>query len=187
MKKVLLILSLSLFVMITHSCKKPPIPSPIEDIAGGGSGSGGGSGGGTGEVEVSPYVGTWSYSSIDLKNGTLGIAGQNLGSFEGVGKNIVGSVVITENPNQYTTTVSFTAEVSVFGQGQDIPVEKKTSSGTWTEANGEIVLTDDSGQKIDIISSTSSKIVFAGNFSESFDIQFGSVEANSDVEFTITK
>lgn len=185
MKKVLLILSLSFFVIVTHSCKKPPLPSPIEDNSDGGSGTG--SGGGSEEEEVSPYVGTWNYSSIDLKNGTLAIAGQNIGSFEGAGKNIVGSVVISENPDRYTTTVSFTAEVSLLGQSQDISVETRTSSGTWTEANGEIALTDDSGQKIDIISSTSSKIVFAGNFSESFDIQFGSVDANSDVEFTITK
>ncbi|MDA8886254.1 hypothetical protein N9I68_01605 [Bacteroidia bacterium] len=184
MKKYIVIVVLGLFTFGVQSCKKPPLPVLDEptDTSGGGSG-----GGVEEEVKVSPYVGTWDYSKIDLKNGTLSLMGQDIGEFIGVGRDISGKVIITEKPNRYTTDLSFTAAVTVFGQEQELPVDKQTSSGTWTEANGEISLTDDGGQPIGILSSTSSKIVFTGNFTEAIDVQFGSIEANSDVEFTITK
>ena len=48
MKKFLLILGLSVFVVAMDSCKKPPLPIITDtDSTGGGSGSGGGSGGGS--------------------------------------------------------------------------------------------------------------------------------------------
>ena len=180
--------------MAIQSCKKPPLPVVQEDTTGG-SGSGSGSGGGGEEEEEelpSEYVGTWSYTNIDLTNGTLSTQGQEVGTFTGKGSSITGEVVIKENPNTYSTDLTFTADVaaSIFGQvqNQEIPVDKQTSSGTWTESNGEITLTDNSGQNIGILSSTSSKIVFTGNFTEDVAItQQFVLEANSDVEFTITK
>ena len=74
MKKVLLLLSLSLFLIVTHSCKKPPLPVMEEEMnTGEGNGSGGGTG--TGEVEVSEFVGKWDYTKVDLTNGILEIDG----------------------------------------------------------------------------------------------------------------
>ena len=143
--------------------------------------------GGGGEVEVSPYVGSWDYTKIDLTNGTLQLMGNDLGEFTGSGKDIKGELTISENPNVYSTNVAFTAGITVFGTERDIEVEKRSSTGTWTENAGEISLKDDNGNQVGVISSTSSKIVFTGNFTESIDIQFGSIDANSDVEFTVEK
>lgn len=180
MKKTLLFLALSTALLINEGCNKPPVPEviPIQttDSLGGG-----------GQVEVSPYVGSWGYDKIELTNGVLEIMGNELGDFEGTGSDIIGEVVITENPNIYSTTLSFTADISVFGQAQSLPVDKQTSGGTWTESNGEITLVDDSGKDIAVVSSTSSLIVFTGVFTENIDAQFGSIDATSDVVFTISK
>ncbi|MFB1003741.1 MAG: hypothetical protein QMC70_06355 [Bacteroidia bacterium] len=194
MKKILLLVSLSLFIIATQSCKKPPLPAVEEEMnTGGGNGSGGGtgSGGGSGEVEVSEFVGTWDYTKVDLTNGILEIMGNEIGTFTGTGSKLVGEVVITENPNNYTTSVSFTAiiDADLGGQQQeqqsDVPTQ--ASSGTWTESNGEITLTDDNGQDIAIVSSSSSKIVFSGEFSTQIPSQFFTLDATSDVVFTIEK
>jgi hypothetical protein len=183
MKKIVSILAFALILIGTQSCQKPPLPV-IDDTPTGGGGTGG-------EVKVSPYVGTWNYTKIELKNGTLGVMGNDVGTFTGTGSAIVGEVVITEKPNKYTTDVSFTANVNaVLGgqtQKQTIPIDKQTSSGTWTESNGQITLTDANGQAIAILSSTSSKIVFEGTFATQIPAQFFTIDATSDVEFTITK
>ncbi len=184
MKNLFLILSLSLFVVAISSCKKPPVPV-IEDV----DNSGGGSGGGN---EPSAYVGTWEYSKIVLTNGVLNLMGNDVGTFTGTGSSIVGEVVISENPNVYSTEIAFNADVDavIFGQTQpqQIPVEKTTSTGTWTESGGNISLKDDSGKSIAIISSTSSKIVFSGNFANQLELGPGfAIDATSDVEFTIEK
>jgi len=193
MKKLVFVLSLSV-VVGTYSCRKPQVPVIEEDTnSGSGNGNGNGGGGeGEGEELTSDYVGTWDYTNIDLKNGTLESMGQDFGTFTGEGTDLDGMVVITENPNIYTTEITFTADVDVdiFGQeqNQQIPVDKQTSSGTWTEDNGEITLTDDNGNKIGILSSSPSKIVFTGNFNNEVPLtpQFV-LDANSDVEFTIAK
>lgn len=190
MKKVLLLLSLSLFLIVTHSCKKPPLPVMEEEMnTDEGNGSGGGTG--TGEVEVSEFVGKWDYTKVDLTNGILEIMGNEIGTFTGTGSKLVGEVVITENPNNYTTSLSFTANIDADLGGQqqeqqsDVPTQ--ASSGTWTESNGEITLTDDKGQDIAIVSSSSSKIVFSGEFSTQIPSQFFTLDATSDVVFTIEK
>lgn len=190
MKKLVFVLSLSVLVIGVYSCRKPQVPV-IEEDTNGGSG-GGNAGGGGGEELTSEYVGTWDYTNIDLKNGTLESMGQDFGTFTGKGSDLDGVVVITENPNVYTTEITFTADVDVvvFGQeqNQELPVDKQTSSGTWTEDNGEITLTDDNGNEIGILSSSPSKIIFTGNFNSEVPVAAQFVlDANSDVEFTITK
>ncbi len=178
MKNILYILTISVFVALNMGCKKPPVPSIDKSTTN------------TTEEEeeiISPYVGDWSYSSISLTNGTLSIMGQDLGTFTGEGADIVGGVTITQNPNKYTTSVSFTANINVLGAEQQLPVDTRTSSGTWTESGGKISLKDDSGQSITVISSTNSEIVFSGAFKESIDAPFGSIDATSDVVFTIVK
>ena len=80
--------------------------------------------------------------------------------------------------------ISLTVRALFFNQQQSLPVDRKNSSGTWTEANGEITLKDDNGNDVGVISSTSSKIVFTGEFTEQIDAQFGSIDATSDVIFT---
>lgn len=179
MKKILLLIALGTVLLVHESCKKPPVPEvkPVDttDTTGGE------------EEEVSPYVGTWDYDKIELTNGVLEIMGNEIGDFEGTGSDIVGEVVIAEKPNTYTTSLSFTADIAVFGQNQSLPVDRQTSKGTWTETDGEITLVDDSGKKIAILSSSSSKIVFTGQFTQTINAQFGSIDATSDVVFTITK
>ncbi len=182
MKNTLLLLALGAVLLINESCQKPPVPIIIP--AGNTTDT---TGGGGQEEEVSPYVGSWSYDKIELTNGVLEIMGNEIGTFEGAGSDITGEVLITENPNKYTTILSFTADISVFGQAQSLPVDKQTSGGTWTESNGEITLVDDSGKNIAVVSSTSSMIVFTGEFTETIDAQFGSIDATSDVVFTIVK
>ncbi|MBT8328017.1 MAG: hypothetical protein KJP21_09870 [Bacteroidia bacterium] len=184
MKKLLVLLSLSLFVVAISSCKKPPLPI-IEEVENNGGGSGG-------EDEISPFVGSWNYTKINLTNGILEFMGNEIGTFEGTGSKIVGEVIISESPNVYSTEISFTADVDAmfFGQTQpqQIPVEKTTSTGTWTESGGNISLTDDNGNAIAVISSTSSKIVFTGNFANQLELGPNFLlDATSDVEFTIEK
>ena len=182
MKNTLLIISLSFFVFGSQSCKKPPLPiidNTVTDTNG------------TGEVIASPYIGTWNYTNIDLKNGILNVSGSDVGTFTGKGTDIVGKVVITEKPNRYTTEVAFTANIdAVFGgqsQAQTAPVNKQTSAGTWVETNGKITLTDDTGKSIAVLSSTSSRIIFSGSFTTQIPVQFFTIDATSDVEFTINK
>lgn len=172
----------ALFVVtatLLSACLKPELPQEKD------------TGGSDGQT-TSAYVGEWDYTSIVLTNGTLSAQGQNLGTFDGDGVDIVGKVVITQDPNIYTTTLEFTADIeaTVFGQTfpQQIPVEQRTSSGTWSEVNGNIKLVDDNGNDVEVISSSSSSIQFRGNFTESVTVggQF-SMDANSDVIFTIQK
>lgn len=188
MKKILILLTLSLTVAATQSCKKPPLPVLEEPVNTGGNGSGEEE---EEEEEPSPFVGTWSYTKIDLTNGSLEAMGNEVGEFTGTGKDIDGEVVISENPNRYTTDLDFTAEIEfdLFGQTQtqDSPIDNQASSGTWTETDGQIVLTDDSGQEIGILSSSESRIVFTGEFSTQIPLQFFTIDATSDVVFTIEK
>lgn len=184
MKNIFLIIAVTFFIFGSQSCKKPPLPI-VDDTITDTTGTGGG------EVKVSPYVGTWNYTNIDLKNGILNVMGNDVGTFTGKGSEIVGKVVITEKPNRYTTEVAFTANINaVFGgqsQAQTAPVNKQTSAGTWVETNGKITLTDDGGKSIAVLSSTSSKIIFSGSFTTQIPVQFFTIDATSDVEFTITK
>ncbi len=167
----------------TLSCKKPLVPTK-KDKTEVGDGN---------EEKPSAFVGTWDYTKIDLSDGKLTLQGQEVGSFTGNGKNIVGEVVISENPNVYSTELQFTAAVDIdLGfqtQQQDMPVEKRTSTGTWTESNGQISLKDDNGNNVTIISSSDSKIVFSGNFTEKLNFeQLGfALDANADATFTIEK
>ena len=188
MKNIFLIIAVTLFVFGSQSCKKPPLPI-IDDTTKDTTGTGGGTGGG--EVKVSPYVGTWNYTKIDLKNGILNVMGNDVGTFTGKGTDIVGKVVINEKPNRYSTGVAFTANIdAVLGgqsQAQTAPVNKQTSAGTWVETNGKITLTDDGGKPIAVLSSTSSEIIFSGSFTTQIPVQFFTIDATSDVEFTINK
>jgi hypothetical protein len=188
MKNIFLIIAVTLFVFGSQSCKKPPLPI-IDDTTKDTTGTGGGTGGG--EVKVSPYVGTWNYTKIDLKNGILNVMDNDVGTFTGKGTDIVGKVVITEKPNRYSTEVAFTANIdAVLGgqsQAQTAPVNKQTSAGTWVETNGKITLTDDGGKPIAVLSSTSSEIIFSGSFTTQIPVQFFTIDATSDVEFTINK
>jgi hypothetical protein len=188
MKNIFLIIAVTLFIFGSQSCKKPPLPI-IDDTTKDTTGTGGGTGGG--EVKVSPYVGTWNYTKIDLKNGILNVMDNDVGTFTGKGTDIVGKVVITEKPNRYSTEVAFTANIdAVLGgqsQAQTAPVNKQTSAGTWVETNGKITLTDDGGKPIAVLSSTSSEIIFSGSFTTQIPVQFFTIDATSDVEFTINK
>jgi len=188
MKNIFLIIAVTLFIFGSQSCKKPPLPI-IDDSTKDTTGTGGGTGGG--EVKVSPYVGTWNYTKIDLKNGILNVMDNDVGTFTGKGTDIVGKVVITEKPNRYSTEVAFTANIdAVLGgqsQAQTAPVNKQTSAGTWVETNGKITLTDDGGKPIAVLSSTSSEIIFSGSFTTQIPVQFFTIDATSDVEFTINK
>jgi hypothetical protein len=88
MKKLVFVLLLSVLVIGTYSCRKPQVPVIEEDTNGGN--------GGGGEELTSDYVGTWDYTKIDLKNGTLESMGQDFGTFTGMGTDLDGRVVITE-------------------------------------------------------------------------------------------
>ena len=194
MKKISIIFFLGLLIPIVQSCKKPPLPV-IEENQNSidTSGNSGGNSGNNGEdVEVSPFVGDWDYTKIDLTNGTLSFMAQEAGTFTGKGIDINGSVSFSENPNRYTTDVSFTADVAVVAggqqQNQEIPVDRVQTQGTWTENNGKISLVDDDGTKIQVISNSNTQIVFSGNFTEKVEFnQFVTLDANSDVIFTIEK
>ena len=193
MKKITIILFLGLLTPIFHSCKKPPLHLVEEgrnstDTTGnnnGGNNNGGG-------VEVSPFVGEWDYTKIDLTNGVLSFRGQQAGTFTGKGSDITGKVTFSENPNRYTTDLSFTADVIAEFTGQQldqaIPVQRVQTQGTWSESDGKIALVDDNENIVQIISNTNTQIVFSGNFTEQVEInQFVTLDANSDVIFTIEK
>ena len=185
MKQLFALISLALLLNVSTSCNKPPLPVLQEET---GTNTGGG---GTGTT-VSPFVGTWNYTKVEMQNGTLSFMGNAVGTFVGAGSDIVGQVILTEKPNRYTTQLAFTAniDVTVFGQQQkqSLPVDQTSNSGTWTEANGKITLTDDKGSAIDVISSNSNQIIFTGNFTQSIAAGQGlTLNANSDVVFTITK
>ena len=191
MKKISIIFFLGLLIPIVQSCKKPPLPVIEENQNP--TDTSGNSGGNNGEdVKVSSFVGDWDYTKIDLTNGTLSFMAQEAGTFTGKGIDINGSVSFSENPNRYTTDVSFTADVAVVAggqqQNQEIPVDRVQTQGTWTENNGIISLVDDDGTKIQVISNTNTQIVFSGNFTEKVEFnQFVTLDANSDVIFTIEK
>ena len=191
MRKLNVILLLSLLMPIVHSCKKPPLPI-IEEGKNTTDTTGNNGGGNGGSVEVSPFVGEWDYTKIDLTNGVLTFRGQEAGTFTGKGSNISGNVTFSENPNRYTTDLIFRADVVAEFAGQqqnfEIPVERVQTQGTWSENNGKISLVDDNGNNVQIISNTNSQIVFSGNFTEQIPInQFATLDANSDVVFTIEK
>ena len=181
MKKIFFIAFVTILTVGINGCKKPPLPIIEEEPANGGDSN-----------EPSPFVGTWQYSNIDLSDGELKVMGNTVGSFEGKGSAINGKVVLTENPNEYTTELAFTADIiaTFFGQSQpqQIPVDKRTSSGTWTEENGTITLNDENGNEITVLSSSKSQIVFTGDFTEQLSLGGGfNVDALANVEFTIRK
>lgn len=187
MKKQLIYTLCFILVSGLFACKKPPLPRPDE-----GNTENTEESNNEEENQPSPFIGTWDYTEILLSNGTLSFMNNNAGTFIGSGSSIVGKVVLTENPNRYTTNLVFTADLNItfFGQTQQqsVPVDPQTSSGTWTENNGEISLTDDSGNPIAVISSTENRIVFTGNFNQQLQVgpQFA-LDANADVQFTIEK
>lgn len=160
-----------------NACKKPPVPENKDDN--------------NKEETPSEYVGTWSYNKIIMSNGSLKAQNQSVGTFNGTGKDIVGSIEVSENPNVFSAELEYTAalNITVFGQTQqtDFPVEKRTLTGTWKVVNGKIELTADDSTPITVISSTSSEIVFTGAFTEKVTYGQFSLDAVSDVEFTVVK
>lgn len=179
-------ISIVLFCLVIAfaACKKPPIPQK-KDIENQGET-------GNENNEPSKYAGEWDYSKIEMTDGELSAQGQTLGSFEGIGKDIVGNVVVTENPNRFTAELEYTAALtlSIFGQSipRDMPVEKRVISGDWTEVNGQIVLDPDDGSEIEVLSSSANKVVFVGVFTEKIALgQQFNFDAISDVEITIEK
>jgi hypothetical protein len=168
----------------TIGCNKPPLPTLDETDTSGGTGGGG--------TQPSEFVGTWDYSEIDLSDGSLSFMGNEVGTFVGTGTKISGTMILTENPNTYTSNVSFTAslDVTLFGQTneQEIPVDKRVNTGTWTESNGQISLVDDVEGNVTVLSSSANEIVFTGEFEEQIQAGQGfNLDAISDVEFTLTK
>ncbi len=178
MKKTVLNFTILAFLVaiIGAGCNKPEVPTNEEKDDNTEE-----------ENKVSEYVGTWNYTSILLKNGQLLFMGNEVGTFTGEGKEIEGTIEMTENPNVYTTTVEFVAEISVFMNQQEIPVEPRTTSGTWEEVDGKLVLTQDDGTVINVLFSSPDEIVFEGNFTEQITIQLGTIDAKSDLEFTVAK
>jgi hypothetical protein len=175
---------LSFFIVFSLACKKPPIPVKSDKEKDGKEDSTG--------TKTSPYVGTWSYDKIEMTNGQLLLQGQAFGTFDGTGKEIVGSIVVSENPNRFEAVLAYTAalNLTIFGQVQqsDFPVDERTLEGSWTESNGKINLIADDGTKITVVSSSSSQIVFQGTFNEQVPLgQQFSLDATSDVEFTVSK
>jgi hypothetical protein len=168
-------------VFVLSACLKPPVPQPKDDANNGNNNE---------ELE-SVFPGTWTYHKIIMTNGTLKGAQQELGTFNGIGKDIKGSFEISEDPNTFTTTLEYTAAVNmtIFGQTQqtDMPVQERTVTGTWTESNGELSLKADDGSTVDVKSSSASQIVFSGTFLEQMTLGQFSVDAEADVEFTLVK
>ncbi len=178
MKFSWMILALVL-VLGQAACNKPSIPIPDDKEDSGNKGP-------------SIYVGTWEYTMIDMSNGTLSAQGQALGTFKGSGKDMIGTVVVTENPNRFVAELEYTAALtlSIFNQSlqQEVPVEKRIITGDWSEKNGEISLKADDGSDIEVISSTANKVVFKGEFTEKLAVgQQFNFDAVSDVQVTIEK
>ena len=75
---------MGLLIPIIHSCKKPPLPI-IEEVENPRDTTGNNNGGNNngGGVEVSPFVGDWDYTQIDLTTGVLSFRGQQAGTFSG--------------------------------------------------------------------------------------------------------
>lgn len=179
MKKLLYLV---LVLSVLASCKKPPVPIKKSDSNTEDSGT----------VKVSPYVGNWSYQSITMSNGIIKVQGQNFGTFSGTGKDIVGSIKVTANPNRFHAEIAYTAalDITVFGQTQqqDFPIDNRTMEGSWTEQNGKIELIADDGTPITMISSSSTEIVFGGKFTQQVPVgQSFTADATSDVVFVVTK
>lgn len=188
MKKIYFVLLVALSVIAMQSCKKPPLPI-LEDPV---NNTDGGNGGTEEEEKPSLYVGSWEYTKIDFTEGVLAVMGNAVGTFTGSGKNIIGEVILTENPNRYTTSLKFTADIQAQfagqSQTQEAPVGQQNSAGTWEEtAAGEIKLTDDNGRDLNIVSSSATKIVFTGDFATKIPAQFFEIDATSKVRFTLEK
>lgn len=165
--------------LTVSACKKPPVPESNQDNTE------------NEDNKPSPYIGSWSYSNIDMENGTLKTQGQSFGTFTGSGKDMVGSIEVSEDPNVFTAELEYTAalNITIFGQTQqsDFPVEKRTVTGTWEEVNGKLVLTADDNTPLNVISSSENEIIFTGEFSEQVSFGQFNLDALSDVEFTVIK
>ena len=166
-------------LLLLAACAKPPVPIPD------------GNGNEQQQDDPAAYAGSWDYTKIIMENGSLGIQGQEFGTFEGVGKDIVGSVEVNADNMRFIAELEYTAELTldVFGQQipQDMPVAKRTIEGDWDVENGEISLSADDGSDIRIISSTPNKVIFTGEFSETVGFGQFNFDAVSDVEITIEK
>ena len=165
-----------LSLVLLTACYKPPVPQPDPDN--------------NSNTGSSVYPGEWSYSTIEMENGTLTTAQQQLGTFTGTGKDIKGNFSIKAD-HTFKAVLSYTAavEANVFGQTvpQEIPVEERTIEGSWSESAGKISFSPNDGTKTTVFSSSATQIVFGGNFEQQMTMGQFSVDATADVQITIVK
>jgi hypothetical protein len=175
MNRVTSVLGISLFLILA-ACNKPPVPENKNDDK---------------EAEPSPYAGSWAYTDITMSNGTLMFGSSQVGTFTGTGQNISGSFEIREKPDSFQSEVSFTAvlQVNINQQNlqQNMEIPKNSLKGTWSVQNDKISFHPSDGSQIEVISSTENKIVMKGNFTQEVQVGQYTLDAKSDVQFTIEK
>lgn len=177
MRALLSIFSLS---VLLASCLMPPVPTPKDNDNNGGN-----------QNQPSIYAGEWTYTNVAFDNGSLESQGQAFGTFTGEGLELKGGLTITENPNRFTSTLAYTAQITftIFGFQQSIPIpmEETKIEGSWTEQNGKIVFNADDGTEMPVVISNASTIQFTGAFEELINVgQFG-LSATADLTYTLEK
>tara|TARA_R110002072_G_scaffold74972_2_gene177108 strand:- start:15 stop:578 length:564 start_codon:yes stop_codon:yes gene_type:complete len=102
--------------------------------------------------------GNWNVDDVEQKEGKNFLPGTStlVSTFTGVGENVSGTMVFSENPNTLNSTLEYDMKLDIKfqnpiipNQTPTIPVPAVTTSGTWAfDADSSIVFTDSSNQKV---------------------------------------
>jgi hypothetical protein len=112
--------------------------------------------------------------------------------FSSFGKNMDAQLTLTENPNEFTSSGSYTSVITtdVLGQQttQEVPINNFFGSGNW-EINGNIFTATSNGEEssAEILELTSSLLKMKATFIEEITQQGAIIKTNITVHYTLTK
>jgi hypothetical protein len=122
------------------------------------------------DVTAANIKGTWNLTSISCKDGMnfVEILGQvnQVATFEISGKDYDATVVISENPNTFISSGTYTAVGKSTSNGMtqtlELPFEEFTQTGTWKLDNNKIIFIAPGGEEsiYDVIKLTESTMEY---------------------------
>ena len=174
------LLSITTMLLLLTACLMPPVPAPRGEDDDDQQ-----------QQQVSTFAGEYRYTAVSFSNGSLGLQGTPFGTFTGTGTEIFGSIVLTDNPKQFSSNISYTANLSVtvFQQTQEIelPIDKRVMQGSWAENGGVITFSPDDGSTLKLESISKDQMSFTGNFDEKLPLGQFNLDATADLTYTAVR
>lgn len=140
--------------------------------------------------ESADLVGTWNMTDFDT-SGTISYTIEGVPipvQIDGTGKDIDAFVEFTEDPNQFTSSGSYTIVLTTSGTGfapeiSETTVDQLFSNGAWSLGQSKLVLSTvgEASQDLEVLTLTESELTL--QFEETIDEVVDGVNAEGSIKF----